>query len=399
MRRYIWFVIALGAVRPAAADERQITEAQFLAPITSEHPAVVSLTERLAKAEGERRAPRALNPEIGFDREAPGEANQSFLWLRWQPPLDGRRGLRKKAAEAGLQAAENDFEWASLQLRVGLRGVYAEWAYAAERRDLLAEHFTVIAQLADRAKTRADTGEESGVAARRLALAAAEVRSELARAEAALADVEAKIHTVQPALQTNARPVRPPLPPVLADTVSTQRPDVVAKRFELEQAQLEKRLSGRFLEFPELSAGWTRVELEPGTLDGPIFGVSWKLPLFDRNQGERVQAKQNVAIAESRLELANARAKAELETAYRAYAELRSAAVEVTDMTASADGLVEAVTAAFQAGENTLTDLLETLRSVLNGRMAALDLHHNALEAHRNLEGAVGKPLSLGGTE
>jgi cobalt-zinc-cadmium efflux system outer membrane protein len=340
-----------------------------------------------------------MNPEVGFDREAPGEANQSFLWLRWQPPLDGRRGLRKEAAEAGVQAAESEFEWAKLQLRVRLRGVYAEWAYVAERRDLLLGHLTVIKQLADRARARADTGEESGVVARRLALAAAEVQSELGQAEAALARVEAKVRVVHPELQAGVRPIRPELPAVPSEPDWSDRPDVEARRFEVQEAELRKRLSGRFLEFPELMVGWTRVELTPGTLDGPIFGLSWNVPFFDRNQGERAQATQNVAIAEAGLELANMRAKVELEATHGAYEQLRSAAVEVTAATANADGLVESVTAAFQVGENTLTDLLETLRSVLGSQMAALNLHHNALEAHRNLEAAAGGSLSSGGTE
>jgi len=340
-----------------------------------------------------------MNPEVGFDREAPGEANQSIFWLRWQPPLDGRRGLRNDAAEAGVQAAESEFEWAKLQLRVRLRSVYAEWAYVAERRDLLFEHFTMIRRLADRARARADTGEESGVVARRLALAAAEVQSELGQAEAALARVEAKVRVVHPELQAGVRPIRPELPVVPTDVDSSERPDVEARRFEVQQAELNKRLSGRFLEFPELLAGWTRIDVTPGSLEGPVFGLSWNVPLFDRNQGERAQATRSVAIAEARLELANMRAKVELEAAHGAYVQLRSAAIEVTAATANAEGLVESVAAAFQVGENTLTDLLETLRSVLSSQTAALNLHHNALEAHRNLEAAAGGSLSSGGTE
>ena len=400
MKHCIWLVILLGTTLPAVAGEGRLTEKEFLAPITAGHPAVVALTERLANAEGERRAARLMNPQVGFDREVPdGAANQSIFWLRWQLPLDGRRGLRKRAAEAGVQAAESEFDWAKLQLRVRLRGVYAEWAQVAERRDLLSANVTVVKRLAERARMRADSGEESGLGARRLALAAAEVQSELAQAEAALVRIEAKVRVVHPELQPGVQPVRPALPEMAPNLDGSDRPDVEARRFEVQQAEFKKRLSGRFLEFPELMAGWTRIDVTPGTLDGPVFGVSWSLPLFDRRQGERAQAARNVAIAEARLALANARARAELEAAYGAYAQMRAAAAEVTAITADADVLVESATAAFQVGENTLTDLLETLRSVLSSQMAALNLHHNALEAHRNLEVAVGEPLSSGGME
>lgn len=400
MKHCVWLVIVVAMAQPLDADEGRLTESEFLAPITAGHPAVVALTERLAGAEGERRTATWANPEFGFDREAPdGAAKQSIWWLRWQPPLDGRRGLRKDAAEAGLLAAESDFEWAKLHLRVRLRSMYAEWAYISERRDLLFAHMTVMKQLADRARARAATGEESGLGARRLALAVAEVQSELARADAALARVEAQVRVVRPELQPAVRPLRPTLPVVQAQGDATDRPDVVAQRFEVQQAEFKKRLSGRFLTFPELMGGWTRFDDEPGVVEGPVFGVSWNVPLFDRNQGERAQATRNVAIAEARLELVEARAQAESQAAHSAYAQLRTHANEVTAATTDAHELVESATAAFRVGENTLTDLLETLRSVLSSQLAALDLHHDALEAHRHLEASAGRSLSPGGLE
>ena len=393
-------VIVVGMPLSVAADEGRLTEDEFLAPITAEHPAVVALTERLARAEGERRAARWKNPEFVFDREAPdGAANQSIWSLQWQPPLDGRRGLRKKAAEAGVLAAESEFDWAKLQLRVQLRGVYAEWAHVSERRDLLLAHMTVVQQLADRARARAATGEESGLGARRLALAVAEVQGELARTSAALTRVEAKVRVVHPELQPGVRPVRTPLPVIPALVDALDRPDVEAQRFEVQQAEFKRRLSGRFLEFPEVMGGWTRFDDAPGVVEGPVFGVSWSVPIFDRNQGERAHATRNVAIAEARLELLETRARAELEAAHGIYARLRTEATDVMAVTADANELIESATAAFRVGENTLTDLLETLRSVLSSQIAALDLHHDALEAHRRLEASAGKSLSSGGRE
>ena len=61
---------------------------------------------------------------------------------------------------------------------------------------------------------------------------------------------------------------------------------------------------------------------------------------------------------------------------------------------AESERAVESATATFRLGESRLTDLLETLRSVLSARLAALDLYAAALEAHRTLELAAGRPLS-----
>jgi len=45
-------------------------------------------------------------------------------------------------------------------------------------------------------------------------------------------------------------------------------------------------------------------------------------------------------------------------------------------------------------GKRFNTDLLETLRSALEARLAVLDLHSAALAAHRDLELAAGRPLT-----
>ncbi len=400
MKHCIWFAIAIATALPAEANEGRFSEERFLAPLTEGHPAIVALTERLAGAEGERREARVMNPEFGFDREAPdGAANQSVFRLSWKPPLDGRSGLRKRAADAGVRAATSEFDWAKLQLREELRSAYAEWAQAAERRDLLSAHVTVMKRLAERARVRAETGEESGLGARRLALAATEVQSKFAQAEAMFVLGEAKVRVVYPELRQGVQPIRPALPVVPPKLDWSNRPDIEVRRFEVQQAELKKRLSGRYLEFPELTAGWTRFDEAPGIVEGPVLGVSWSVPIFDRNQGRRQQDARKVVIAEARLELAIATAQAELEAAHGAYALLRAAATEVTTVTEDADGLVESATASFQVGENTLTDLMETLRSVLSSQITAMELHYNALEAHRHLELSAGRSLSTGGME
>ena len=49
----------------------------------------------------------------------------------------------------------------------------------------------------------------------------------------------------------------------------------------------------------------------------------------------------------------------------------------------------------FEAGESDVTDLLETLRGVLGGQLAALHSYGAALRAHRELELAAGRELAL----
>ena len=393
------FAVTGVAFAARAAEANEISESAFLARLGEEHPAISVLGGELADAMGERRTPRTENPDFSFEREAPdGAPGQSTVKLSWRPPLDTRRGLANKVAEAGLAAAERRLEWERLQLREQLRELFARWSLAVQRRDLFADLTGRTLELAERARARAATGEDSGLSARRLALAAAESRSAMAGADAQLLRIDAELRTVFPDLESRIRPVRPSLPPAPSEITASDRPDLKAREVDVERADLARRLGGRYLEFPALIGGWTVFDEENAEVDGPVFGVEWTIPLFDRQQGERVRTSREANIARARLELMQAQAVAELSVAFEIYEQLRTAAVEVTETTVGAEAVIEAATAEFQAGEATLTDLLETLRSVTDSRLAALELYREALAAHRRLELCVGRPLTDGGS-
>ena len=149
----LFFLLAPAAlVHPDAAI---LTEEAFLAAVTGEHPAAVALTgEREMAAADVVRASLLPNPEIEASIEEPdgGGARETTAGVTWTPPLDGRRALRREAAERGLAAAESRVEAARLRLRLDLRAVYADWAFAWERRELLAAHLARLGELAKRAR-------------------------------------------------------------------------------------------------------------------------------------------------------------------------------------------------------------------------------------------------------
>jgi outer membrane protein TolC len=57
-----------------------------------------------------------------------------------------------------------------------------------------------------------------------------------------------------------------------------------------------------------------------------------------------------------------------------------------------------AVFAAFEAGEASLTDVLDVLRASVGVQMARLESLDLALAAERELEAAIGRPIVLGGS-
>jgi len=388
---------ALVLVSRADAQHR-LTETELLEAVARDGRVTAILNEPVAVARADRgRAGLPPNMVVSFEREAPDGGSDQTTWSgSWAPPLDGRRGLAVRAADAGFRAAEFDVEASRLEVRVEVRAAFAAWSIAFERAGSTARLTTSVDRIVRQMEERASRGEASGLAARRVALAGAEFRAESARAAAALERARATVSGWLPDLPAGASPERPSLPPTPGTAPPAESlPSVEARRLEIQAAEASLHLRNRFWETPVLTFGWQTIREAPGHLDGPVVGVSWPLPLFDRNQPERALAEERLVAARSRHELAVSRASARLEGARAAYAQLRGTAESLRDVELLADQAVTSATAMFEAGESDVTDLLETLRGAISGFDASLDLFAQALEAHRELELAAGRALPL----
>lgn len=378
---------ALVVLASPATPQEVLTEADFIGPFVGDHPSVTATNDRLAQAEGALARARALaNPRLSVEREQPEGSLQTTLGLSWILPLDGRRGLAVESARAGLAAAQAERVLRLAHVRLGARGAFAEWAMARERNRALAAQSRMVAGLAERASTRAQAGEESGLVARRIALTAATLAGDLAATEAALSRAEAIARALRPDLPPDVVPDRPVMAAPIPRAEGVRLLDVLQN--DVEQARLEERLAGRFWFAPELQAGWQRLETGGIQASGPVLGASWSVPLFDRNQGGRAEAARRRSAAESRLALATAGHTARLAGAETAYLTLAQAARDAEASIAGLPALVEAVTASFAAGESTATDLLDVLRSALDAQTRAIEAHAAALTAARTLEAA-----------
>ena len=380
-------VVTLVAVASPAAPQETVSESQFIAPLVAEHPALLATSERLAEAEAAlARASVFANPRLAYELENPEGSRQTTVGLAWVPPLDGRRGLAADAARAGLAAAQSERAVRMMQLRLAARADYADWTTALDRHRANTELFRLVDGVSTRMTTRARAGEESGLAAGRIALAAAALAGELAASEAALARADAAARAWRPDLSVGAAPTRPSLSDGVVASSDVRWVDVLQK--ELEQARLEEQLAGRFWSAPELQAGWQRLDAGGVESSGPVFSASVAVPLFDRNKGARAAAARRRMAAEARLNLATAARRSRLAGAEASFRTLADAARAADASTRGVASLVEAATASFAAGESTVTDLLDVLRSALEARTRAVDAYAAALAAERTLESA-----------
>ena len=384
---------------PPGPSGPAVTEQAFLDAVGPEHPAWRSLEDGVAEAEAEvRRAGTLPNPTLGFGREGPEGLPSENTWLlTWRPPLDGRLGPTRAAAEAGARAARADLEARRLGVRGELRRAYAEWALASARLAVVGSHAERIERAAEVLRRRAESGEASGLAARRVALSAQAVRAARARAEAEHARARAEIRGLWPEAPEGASPELPSFAadPTLADV--SRRPDLLALEEEVDQADLEAKAAGRFWGFPELGLGWQTLRGFGTKVDGPVFVASWSIPVFDRSQGRRARAEGRARVLAARHQLERSRATAELEGARAAWDTLRAASLQAAEAADDGQAVVRGTVASFEAGEANVTDLNDALRAAFDADLLALELRGEALAAERSLEAALGRPLTTGG--
>ncbi len=389
-----------GLLLASAAHAQGVTEEEFLAALREDHAAIRSLGEDVAQAEADRkRAGTLANPRLEFWREEPESNPQVTNWtLAWMPPLDGRYQVGKKAADAGVAAARARLATDRMALRREARKAFAEWSLSFERVSILKGELALLAVLAEQERNRARVGESSGLASRRFTLAEGEARQVVAVAEADYAVAAASARAWRPDLATSDVPaaVSLPEPPAAADNEGS--PQRRALEEDLEQKRLEARRAGRFWGFPTLQLGWQTLEDRGSQGGGPILAASWSLPLLDRDQGTRLEAKLKEQTTAARLEFMTGRLTSEAEGLLAAYRTLLSSARDARTTAQEAQPVIEAATQAYRAGEIGLTDFFESLRSAFRARTRETEARGIALEAHRNLEVLLGRPLAEGGT-
>lgn len=387
MHRFILIglLAGLATATGGAQSAPVLTEAEFLSVLDATHPAIRESAEAVARAEARVLGARTFsNPVLEAIREDPrGPIGQTDVLVSWQLP-DRARGPEIEAREGGVAAARKRLAHQLVAHRLAMKEAYAVWAAAFARRQRLSAQAERVEALAQREATRATRGEASGLEARRLQLAAATLRSRVALADVASERAQAGAAAWHPDLPADAQPALPELPE--APSLEGANAWVRAAEADLAAAELSQMATLRIVASPEVTLGWRRQDLTPGAVHGPIFGVAWSLPLFDRRQAARRSSGAAVSAARARLELAERESTAARAAARNNFARLSAALAEAEAEVGAGEPMLDGVEAAFRLGETGLTDLLETHRSFTEAELAVLDLHEAALAAHRELE-------------
>ena len=396
--RFVLAVVLIALAVGTGRTDPIVSEQSLIDSVLQDERERAVLDEPLTGAFSESARLKVLdNPELSYLRESLGQESRQQTWtLSWTLPLDGRQRLKGQAADATVRAAESRREASRNQLRAQAREAFAKWVIAEESSAVGERVALLVDRLARQAESSAAEGEASALSARRLLLARIEVRAQAARLMAELAHARARIRVWMPGLAPTSRPARPALPPVPGDSTAWVRsPHLIALEREIRQAEVLAGLANRFWALPEWSIGRQAAQGGSDEITGPVYGVRWRLPVFDRQQGDRIATRGRLTGVRARLELEQARAREDFAAAVTSYTLLReSAELSLLAGPAGTSALTGAV-ALFDSGEADMTDLLESIRGVLSAELAALDSYGAALRAHRELELTTGQSLPL----
>ena len=384
-----------------AAAQETLTLERALTLARDRTPSVLSARARIEEARARLSAASLFlrdNPEVDAAagrRNSPADDSEKVeVGVIQKLDLGGRRSARIGIARAELVSSAADAENA---LRQALRSVASAFfrAYQGQERVALASGAEAItSEILETARRRHEAGDvailDVNLAQAAVARARADVHAARSTQSAALGELRALLAfpaEQEVKLEGTLQISRVyDLPDLLAKAID--RPDIRALQSELEAANAEFRL-GRALAWPEFGIGG-RYEREEG--DDVVLGaVRLTLPLFDRGQNVRAEARARAHRIELELDAARRDVRREVSTALEVYLEQKAAAEELEKNGLRVLEDNESLSReSYEAGQISLAELLLVRREILETRSDYLTHLVDTAIAAADLEASAG---------
>lgn len=387
-----------GEAGAAPLDEAEVVRRALARPALEEQ---LRAKVDLARAD-EVAARRWPNPEASWSHEqvdtAGGTERQDVAVLSQRVDVSGRRGLRGDAAAKRVEAASADAALVRLDVEAEARRAFVNVLALERRASVLGAMATRVEAIADAVGRRAASGDVAGYDRRRVErerltlLARLDVEEgALARARALLASLVGAADGASLSLQGDLAPAAPPALHDLIDRVAA-RADLRALALEAESGDLEARAAGRwFVPEVELGGGLKTVDAGSRRDSGLAAVLTVPLPLFSRDQDERIRGEARARAARGRLALALDAARAELTGLHAESSRLTSAANRhAQGGDADASALCATAEAAYRGGEVGVLELVDAYRATVDASLALVDLQAAARRARIDLDRASG---------
>jgi len=400
-------LLIVGCAAATSTAQQALTLREVVERALASRPSLKAEAERVTVAEGLREQAAARpNPEFQFQNEnlRPGQTySRDVDTLAYLvQPLDvlGKRGRRIDAAQQTVTRTQAEYELAKLRLVRDVKLAYWRARGAQQSRDLLKSTVDNFRQIIDYNTARLQVGTiaEQDVLrvqleGERLAITANLAALRASRAQADLAK-EVGDPSVSASALSEALDASSVITTLDADDVLAQRPEMKIARASLEEARARARLQDA-LARPDLTLtyGYKRTQLPDTTqaANTAIAAFAVKVPLFDRNAGNRAAATAETRRQEALLEEARLDVLADFGAASQEYVQRRTDVVgTLQPMREHAGNIASLAQSVYVQTGGDLLRLLDAQRSRLEAELAWVEGMVDYQQSIVNLEAAEG---------
>ena len=400
-------LLLVGCVTATSTAQQALTLREAVDRALASRPSLKAEAERVSVAEGLRQQAAAQpNPEFQFQNEnlRPGQTySRDVDTLAYVvQPLDvlGKRGRRIDAAQQTVTRTQAEYELAKLHTVRDVKLAYWRARGAQQARDLLRSTVENFRQIIDYNTARLQVGtiaeqdvlrvqlegERLAITANLAALRASRAQADLIKE---VGDPSMTASALSEALDASSV-----ITPLSADDVLAQRPEMKIARASLEEARARARLQD-VLARPDLTLtyGYKRTQLPDTTqaANTAIAAFAVKVPLFDRNRGNRAAATAETRRQEALLEEARLDVLADFGAASQEYAQRRTDVVgTLQPMREHAGNIASIAQAVYVQTGGDLLRLLDAQRSRLEAELAWVEGMVDYQQSIVNLEAAEG---------
>ena len=393
---------------------RPLTLDAALRLATVRNPALVAKRKELGIAEGELRQAAIYfqnNPEIsvGLDRLRVPSPSGSERFTEFEVELSqefeifGQPRARRKAADAARETVLADIAATVWEVLSGVRSEFYAAQIALGRLRLAEDQFQFGNAVLELSKRQLDAGDIAPTEYRQLQIQMAELRTKHLSARAELASAldilrlslgygSTESIDLVDVLQT------PTGLPFSAETFVGMVFDVYPRL----------RHAGLVMEQREREFTLVKKEGKPNVTgsvftgreedDDEFYGIALAvpLPLFNRNQGSRAAAKAAIDVAKAQLRYFENALRTQAQTAFTRLAISQEAASYYYEgVLPAVQTNIEQLENAFRQGEIGMLELRINQRDLLDAQTAALDALAEYYEQRAQVEGLMGRSLSV----
>ena len=389
----------------AAAAAEPLSLAKAIELALEGNPEVAAAKRQWEATEGQVLQGRSRpNPELAYSLEDTRSKTRTQSWqLNLPLELGGKRAARTKAAEKTREQAQAQLAELQATVRANVAAAYFDVLTAQERLVLARDSAALAKSSTDTVSKRVAAGKVSPVEESKARVAEAGVRVELAQAASeqrnALSRLFALLGRIDaPYTVLEGKAENLPSVPSLVDLqpLIASSPGVVLARIEVDRRKALTDLEqSKRVPDVTVSVGMQRSnETQRNVL---LFGVSVPLPVFDRNQGNLLEALKLEDKARDELQAASVRLHSEVAQARERLSTITAEVQSLQqDVLPGAKSAYDAATIGFENGKFNFLEVLDAQRTYFTAKSQYLKALGEAHRAAADIDRLLGASMVTG---